>query len=338
LKVLFATDLSVTALVVRDLLAGLTWPGGAQLELLHVVPPRGSKPFAGMLGSWESTPASAEKAVTAFTRELRAQLAGRAVSVSTSIRVGDPASSIVERADEIKADLVVLGSRGRGPLLSSVLGTVSAAVVERASRSVLVARTKSIRSLVLVDDGTTSSHAAVEAIFGQSLFDAVHVTVVRVVDLQTPLGEGLYQDRSMFEHRDRLRASRTRRAAAAVEKRVAGLRASGRMAMGRVLKGDTATEVLSAARGVGADLIVIGAHGRNQQLEGHLGDVVRNVLLSFRGSVLIVRPPTARNVRADSDSHPASARHRSTRDGPEAKQPSTQRLVRESRFATRVAG
>jgi nucleotide-binding universal stress UspA family protein len=327
LKVLFATDLSATALAVRELLAGLTWPRGAQLELLHVVPPRGSKPFAGMWRSWESTPASAEKAVTAFTRELQAQLAGRAVSVSSSIRVGDPVSSIVERADEIEAALIVLGSRGRGPLLSSVLGTVSAAVVERASRSVLVARTESIRGLVLVDDGTTSSHAAVEVILGHSLFDAVHVTVVRVVDLQTPLGEGLYQDRSMFEHRDRVRASRTKQAAAAVEKRVAGLRVSGRMAIGRVLKGDTATEVLSAARGVGADLIVIGAHGRNQQVKGRLDDLSRNVLFSFRGSVLIVRPPTTRSVSADSDSQLASSRHRSTRVAPQARVLSPHRLV-----------
>jgi nucleotide-binding universal stress UspA family protein len=164
-------------------------------------------------------------------------------------------------------------------------------------------------------------------ILGHSLFDAVHVTVVRVVDLQTPLGEGLYQDRSMFEHRDRVRASRTKQAAAAVEKRVAGLRVSGRMAIGRVLKGDTATEVLSAARGVGADLIVIGAHGRNQQVKGRVDDLSRNVLFSFRGSVLIVRPPTTRSVSADSDSQLASSRHRSTRVAPQARVLSPHRLV-----------
>ena len=276
MKVLFANDLSSTALVARNLLASLTWPRGGELEVLHVIR--------------ENVPASTKRAALAFTRELQTQLAERSVSVCGSLRVGDPATSIIGRADEMRADLIVVGSRGRGPLVSSLFGTVSAVVVEMANCSVLVARTESIRGLVLVDDGTANSHAAVDAIVRGSLFDAVHVTVVRVVDLQTPLGEGLFQVREMYEHRDRMLASRTRQAAVLVDKRVAGLRASGRMAMGRVLKGETATELLSAARSVGADLMVIGGAGSKLPNEAHLGDVARSVLLGFRGSVLFARP------------------------------------------------
>jgi nucleotide-binding universal stress UspA family protein len=275
LKVLFASDLSKTALVARGLLASLTWPRGAELEVLHVVQ--------------QNAHAAAKKEAMAFARELQAQLVGRSVSVCSSMRVGDPSTRIIARADEIGADLVVVGSRGRGPLVSSLLGTVSAAVVDRARCAVLVARTESIRGLALVDDGTTNTHAAVEAIARGSLFDAVHVTVVRVVDLQTPLGQGLFQVREAYEQRDRVLASRTKQAAAVVDKRVAGLRALGRMAMGRVLTGETATELLSAARGVGADLMVIGAESNKPPGEGHLGAVARSVLLGFRGSVLIAR-------------------------------------------------
>jgi len=289
LKVLFANDLAETALVAHRLLVSLTWPRGAQIEVMHVGQPRGSKSHAAIWRAWENTPDSAEKAVTASAHGLDAQLAGREVSVSRSLRLGDPATLIVERAAEIGADLVVVGSRARGPLVNSALGTVSAAVVNRAPCSVLVARTELIRGLVLVDDGNTSSQAAVGAILGGSLFDAVHVTVVRVVDLHIPLGEGLFQERTAYEHRDRRLASRIKQASSVVEKRVAGLRASGRMALGRVLQGDTATGVVSAARGVGADLIVMGARDRGPQGQGRMDEVQRSVLLGFRGSVLIAR-------------------------------------------------
>ena len=53
---------------------------------------------------------------------------------------GSPYRHIVERAERLHADLIVVGSRGHGALVSALLGSVSRAVVTRAKRPVLVVR------------------------------------------------------------------------------------------------------------------------------------------------------------------------------------------------------
>jgi nucleotide-binding universal stress UspA family protein len=53
---------------------------------------------------------------------------------------GYPPDVLVEYADEQAADLIVVGSRGRGDLASLVLGSTSHRVVNHASCDVLVAR------------------------------------------------------------------------------------------------------------------------------------------------------------------------------------------------------
>lgn len=64
----------------------------------------------------------------------------RAVAFETEALEGAPADVILELASGRDIDLIVLGSRGRGAVTGAVLGSVSADVVHRADRPVLVAR------------------------------------------------------------------------------------------------------------------------------------------------------------------------------------------------------
>jgi nucleotide-binding universal stress UspA family protein len=56
------------------------------------------------------------------------------------VRRGDPAAEIVALAEERRADLVVLGSRGRSALAEIVLGSVARNVLAGSKASVLVVR------------------------------------------------------------------------------------------------------------------------------------------------------------------------------------------------------
>ena len=53
-------------------------------------------------------------------------------------RDGDVATAIIGVADDIDADVIVMGTRGRGGTKAFLLGSVSRAVVEHADRAVLV--------------------------------------------------------------------------------------------------------------------------------------------------------------------------------------------------------
>jgi nucleotide-binding universal stress UspA family protein len=60
------------------------------------------------------------------------------ISVDTMTRYGDPAEQILEAADEVDADMIVLGGRKRSPLGSFLFGSVSQAVTLDATRPVVI--------------------------------------------------------------------------------------------------------------------------------------------------------------------------------------------------------
>jgi universal stress protein F len=75
-----------------------------------------------------------ERDLAALRGQLRVPLAGRQF-----VRVGRPAQVICELADQIPADVIVLGSHGFD-VLDRFLGTTAARVVNHAHCSVLVVR------------------------------------------------------------------------------------------------------------------------------------------------------------------------------------------------------
>ena len=72
--------------------------------------------------------------------EARALLGERGVETQLVEGFGDPAETIIQTAEEQDADLIVIGTRGRGAAARVLLGSVSTAVVNRASCDVLVVR------------------------------------------------------------------------------------------------------------------------------------------------------------------------------------------------------
>jgi len=88
--------------------------------------------------------AKAREAIDAATRQ--AHDAG--VPAGSEILEGDPVDEILSFADNRGADVIVLGSRGRGALAGALLGSVSSGVVQHASVPVLVAKERSRRQLV----------------------------------------------------------------------------------------------------------------------------------------------------------------------------------------------
>jgi nucleotide-binding universal stress UspA family protein len=62
------------------------------------------------------------------------------VHVHTRLLKGDAAAEIVAFADDVDADVIVVGSRDQGALASAFLGSVSREVLRDAHRPVLVAR------------------------------------------------------------------------------------------------------------------------------------------------------------------------------------------------------
>jgi nucleotide-binding universal stress UspA family protein len=65
----------------------------------------------------------------------------RGVTATPHVVTGEPAHAICVAAEELNADIVVMGSRGHGAITSALLGSVSRAVSKECSRPVTVVAT-----------------------------------------------------------------------------------------------------------------------------------------------------------------------------------------------------
>ncbi len=92
----------------------------------------------GLLTSAESSDEATEAATTAAADLTRAGIKAHAVVRDTVF--GKAAQEIVSDAAGIGADVIVMGSRGRGDLAGLVLGSTAHKVIHLADRPVLVVR------------------------------------------------------------------------------------------------------------------------------------------------------------------------------------------------------
>jgi nucleotide-binding universal stress UspA family protein len=106
-----------------------------------------------------------EKEAHAYLDSVRARAVKENLRCETVLREArDPAGAIVEEAIGKKADMIVVGRRGRKGLLKALMGEVAAKVIAHASCKVLVvprAAKIEYRNLLVATDGSIHSNAAV---------------------------------------------------------------------------------------------------------------------------------------------------------------------------------
>jgi nucleotide-binding universal stress UspA family protein len=138
-RILIATDGSAAAQEAVELGVDLAKHEGAAVRFVHVVPSADlvSMNGFGLVSYVAHEPSAAEQAV------LDAAVAGaeaHAVPAVGKLLQGDPVDEIVEYAELVGVDLIVVGCRERGALASALLGSVSRGILSRAKRPILIVR------------------------------------------------------------------------------------------------------------------------------------------------------------------------------------------------------
>lgn len=197
---------------------------------------------------------------------------------------GDAATEVCALAAELDADLVVVGSRGLGPVGRLTDGSVSERVVRLAACPVLVARdgeapwppARVVAGVDFSEDSVTAARLAA-AIGGLAGAETL------LVNAQSPSETG-----------HKARVSGARRVDREMLGRVAsGIEADVGMRPGtRVVVGDAAGAIRAAAEGAGQPVLTaVGSRGLGALARVTAGSVSTSVLRAARGPVLVYGRP-----------------------------------------------
>ncbi len=140
--VLVGTDGSDSSLRAVDRAAAIAAEANAQMIVATAYLPQNGDARAADILKAEGYKLLGNAPIYAILQEARdrAKQAGATVVKERSVR-GAPVEALVELAEEVEADLLVVGSVGLGTISGRLLGSVPASVSRRAKTDVLIVHT-----------------------------------------------------------------------------------------------------------------------------------------------------------------------------------------------------
>lgn len=148
MRILIATDGSdYSKAAVKQACKFVAQPENTEIKVVSAYEdayPITAEPFALSAEYYQKIEEAVREQATQFINdaeiEIRGQFPGKQLNLSTEVLRGAADREIIEFAKSWKADLIVVGSHGRG-FWGRMLGSVSDGVVHHAPCSVLVVRT-----------------------------------------------------------------------------------------------------------------------------------------------------------------------------------------------------
>ena len=184
-KILLATDGSEDAALAARIAADLSTRAGSELHVIHVLEPLPRFAYPGVTPDVYSyvLDEQREEGHKLLDEQVERITESGAKVHRAHLVAGPPVDGILDVAEEIDADLIVVGSRGLGPIKRLALGSISEGVVHHASRPVLVARGGERawppRRIVVGDDGSEDAQRAGELVASMSKLFGAKVILVR---------------------------------------------------------------------------------------------------------------------------------------------------------------
>lgn len=189
------------------------------------------------------------------------------------LRIGSPAEVILSMAEEQKADLIVMGARGLGPVKERLFGSVSHNILTLAPCATLIVNgpVKAMKQILLPIQGLSDAEAAIRFLELKPFHDAIELSLLTVLPSTQPPGPAdaaatTYASEKLEELTDFINGVAER------------LRAIGYQAHGVAVTGTPTAIILQEASTLRSDLILLGTRGRQGITRFVLGSVSHAVL------------------------------------------------------------
>ena len=293
LSLLAATDFSAPARHALERAAQLAAAHpGAHLTLGHVI----STPMLARLrGLMRDETTAMEAGLADEAAQALAELAARlgtqhACPVDTRLSQGSPLDAISGLADELQADLLVMGARGAHFVREFLLGSTTERVLCKTRRAVLAVKQRPQgayrRVLVPVD---FSAHAVAAARAAHRWLPDADIVLLHAyeVDIEGTLRFASIAEEQIHQYRVRAREE----ALDAMTQFIDQLSIPSGQLTRLLVHGAPTLRILEHEQSLDADLIVMGKHGQSTLEELLLGSITKHVLAYSSSDVLVAGQP-----------------------------------------------
>jgi nucleotide-binding universal stress UspA family protein len=189
------------------------------------------------------------------------------------LRIGSPAEVIVSMAEEQKADLIVMGARGLGPIKERLFGSVSHRILTLAPCATLIVNgpVKGMKQILLPLEGLSDAEAAIRFLQLKPFHQAIEVTLLTVLPSTEPPWPG--DAAAAAASTEKLEEQ-----AAYIEGVAERLRAIDYQTHGVAVVGTPSSMILQEATTLQSDLILMGTRGLQGIARFVFGSVSHEVL------------------------------------------------------------
>jgi nucleotide-binding universal stress UspA family protein len=283
-SILLATDFRPAGEEAARVAVRLATAFGSRVSPLHVIEPIPSWPVALHLFQDQAS---------GQLRQVADDLAAQKVTVADPlVAVGPPGDTIVQKAQELDVDLILMGAGDQSRFDRFSVGTVAEEVLELAPQPVLAVRPggpdpRFKKILCPVDQSAASRQGLLNALRLARVFggELVILSVVPTVGWLTAAVATGQLGGAAAEYESRWRSE--------FEEFLRGTSFAEVKSRREVRQGAPHQQILAAAREHQADLIVMGATGRTGLARVLLGSVTRRVLQELPCSLLVVKQEDA---------------------------------------------
>jgi nucleotide-binding universal stress UspA family protein len=286
------SSLAESALPVVERLALL---GNAQVYLLHVI--ERSAPVTVHGERHLTSLEEANEYLDGVAQRLRA--AGVAASFHAhEVPQGDVARCIIDHAEEVHADLIVLCIHGEGRVRQWLFGSIAQQVLRRGTTPVLLTRPPlgsetprfDPQRVLVALDATEAAEAAIvpAADIARGLHATLHLVMV-VATTGTVRGERRSATSLMPNASQMVLELERQDALEYLERLAASLSCPDLTVTSEVRRGDVASALAEEADEPGVGLVVLATHGRSGLQAVWAGSVAAALLARTRATVLLLR-------------------------------------------------
>jgi nucleotide-binding universal stress UspA family protein len=289
MKIIIALDGSAASDVSIQEAVSRPWPKNSEFSLISAVDPFFFVRSPMLL-------AEAKKSTEEALEDNAQKLKAAGWQTTTSVVVENPRHVIYRLAEEWKADLILLGSRGRNSFERLLLGSTAQAVLRHAHCSVEIVRAPRAKSamggsamkILIPTDGSECAQNALKSLVDHPWPMGSQFKVISCPEYPVMIGDYPF---FMPENLSEFTKASEDHARESIEKSVPLLQTSGLDVQTEVTepKDTPAKAILFAAEKWQSDLIVIGSHGRRGFDRLVLGSVSESVAMHAHCSVELAR-------------------------------------------------